>query len=131
MRSDRERLSDILEAIAKIEQHVSSDMVTSKLISTLSGQPSKRTSRHLKAPSRPSSARTVRIPKVDLTLDLLVMAIRQREPATRSEIAKALVETELDARLAELIGSLGSGPSADDITDADILAEVNAVRQHL
>jgi hypothetical protein len=71
----------------------------------------------------------VRISKVDLTLDPLVMAIRHLEPATRPEIAKALVETELDARLAELVESLGSRPSADDITDADILAEVNDIRQ--
>ena len=76
-----------------------------------------------------ASTVTVTIPKVELTLDQLVAAIRQLEPAARSEIAKALVETELDARLAELIGSLGSGPSVDDIADADILAEVNAVRQ--
>jgi hypothetical protein len=40
------------------------------------------------------------------------------------------METEMDARLAELIRNLGSGPAADDITDADIAAEVNAVRMN-
>jgi hypothetical protein len=75
-----------------------------------------------------SSVRTVTIPKVELTLDQLLTAIRQLEPAARSEIARALVETEMDARLAELIKALSSRPPADDITDADIAAEVNAVR---
>jgi len=76
-----------------------------------------------------SSMRTVTIPEVELTLDQLVTAIRQLEPAARSEIAKALMEAELDARMAELIGSLSGRPSADDIKDVDIVAQVNAVRR--
>jgi hypothetical protein len=48
----------------------------------------------------------------------------------RSEIAKALMEPEMDARLAGLIKSLGSRPSADNVTDATIAAEVNAVRRN-
>jgi hypothetical protein len=75
-----------------------------------------------------ASTKTVTIPNVELTLDQLVSAIRQLEPETRSEIARILVETELDARLAELIGRLAGKQPADDITDADIVAEVNAVR---
>jgi putative PIN family toxin of toxin-antitoxin system len=74
-----------------------------------------------------SSVRTVTIPVVELTLDQLVAAIRQLEPAARSEIAKALVETELDARLADLIKRLSIRPAADDITDADIADELTAV----
>lgn len=76
-----------------------------------------------------SSMRTVTIPEVELTLDQLVTAIRQLEPAARSEIAKALMEAELDTRMAELIGSLSGRPSADDIKDVDIVAQVNAVRR--
>ena len=76
-----------------------------------------------------SSRRTVTIPNIELTLDQLITAIRQLEPAARSEVAKALMETEMDARMAELIKSLSSRPTADDITDADIVAEVNAVRR--
>jgi len=72
---------------------------------------------------------TVTIPKVELSVDQLVAAIRQLEPKARLEIAKALVETELDARMAELIQRLASRPAADDISDADIVAEVNAVRK--
>ena len=76
-----------------------------------------------------SSIRTITIPEVELSLDQLVAAIRQLEPAARSEIAKALMDTELDARMAELIRSLTSRPAAEDITDADIVSEVNAVRE--
>jgi hypothetical protein len=76
-----------------------------------------------------SSVRTIKIPGVALTLDQLVMAISQLEPAARSEVAKALMETELDARMAELIQSLASRPAADDVTDADIVSEVHAVRE--
>ena len=39
------------------------------------------------------------------------------------------VETELDVRMAELIHRLASRPAVDDISDADIVAEVNAVRR--
>ena len=76
-----------------------------------------------------SSMKTITIPEVELSLDQLVAAIRQLEPAARSEIAKALMDTELDARMAELIKSLTSRPAADDVTDADIVTEVNAVRE--
>jgi hypothetical protein len=76
-----------------------------------------------------ASTTTVTIPQVELTLDQLVAAIRQLEPDARSEIAKALMETELDVRMAELIRRLANRPPADDITDADIVAEVNAVRE--
>ena len=75
-----------------------------------------------------SSVTRVTIPNVELTLDQLVAAIRQLEPEARLELARALMETELDARMAELIRSLASRQPVDDITDADIVAEVNAVR---
>jgi hypothetical protein len=71
---------------------------------------------------------TVTIPQVELTLDQLVAAIRQLEPNARSEIAKALMETEMDTRMAELIRHLANRSPADDITNADIVAEVQAVR---
>jgi hypothetical protein len=76
-----------------------------------------------------SSVTTVTIPKVELTLEQLVAAIRQLEPAARSEIVKALMETELDARMAELIEGLANRPPADDISDREIVSEVNAVRE--
>ena len=76
-----------------------------------------------------ASMTTVTIPKVELSVDQLVAAVRQLEPRARLEIARALVETELDVRMAELIHRLASRPVADDISDADIVAEVNAVRR--
>ena len=76
-----------------------------------------------------ASMTTVTIPKVELSVDQLVAAVRQLEPKARLEIAKALVETELDARMAELIHRLASRPAAADISDADIVAEVNAIRE--
>ena len=75
------------------------------------------------------SMTTVTIPKVELSLDQLVAAVRQLEPKTRLEIARALVETELDRRMAELIHRLASRPATDEFSDADIVAEVNAVRE--
>lgn len=76
-----------------------------------------------------SPMKTVKIPDIEVTLDQLVAAVRQLEPAARSEIARALVDAELDTRMAELIESLASRPAADDISDADITLEVNAVRE--
>ena len=76
-----------------------------------------------------SSITTVTIPQVELTLDQLVAAVRQLEPDARSEIAKVLMETELDARMAELIKSLASRSPANDVSDADIVSEVKAVRE--
>jgi hypothetical protein len=76
-----------------------------------------------------ASMTTVTIPKVELSVDQLVAAVRQLEPRARLEIARALVETELDVRMAELIHRLASRPAADDISDADIVAEVNTVRR--
>jgi hypothetical protein len=69
------------------------------------------------------------IPEVEITLDQLLMAVRQLGPAARSQIAQALVETELDARLAELIENLAARPAADDVTDGEIEAEIRAVRE--
>jgi hypothetical protein len=72
---------------------------------------------------------TVTIPNVELTFDQLLSIVRQLEPEARSELARALMETELDARMTELIRSLAGRPPADDISDAQIVAEVNAVRE--
>jgi hypothetical protein len=76
-----------------------------------------------------ASVPTVTIPEVQLTLDQLVAAIRQLEPDARSEIARVLMESELDTRMDELIKSLASRSPADDVSDADIVSEVKAVRE--
>ena len=78
-----------------------------------------------------SSPVTVTIPDVELTLEQLVSAIRQLGPEARTELAKALMDTELDARMDELMRSLVSRPPVDDITEADVVAEVNAARKSI
>lgn len=75
-----------------------------------------------------SSAMIVTIPNVELTLDQLLAAVRQLEPEARLQLARALLETELDGRMALLISRLARRPSVDDISDADIVAEVVSVR---
>jgi uncharacterized protein (DUF111 family) len=76
-----------------------------------------------------SVAETVTIPNIQLSLEQLLSVIPQLGPEARTELAKALLETELDARMAELMNSLIDRPAADDISDADIVAEVHAVRR--
>ena len=74
---------------------------------------------------------TVTIPvKVELTAEQLITAVRQLEPAERNKIARALAATELDAELTQLINELYSQPPINDISNEDILAEIQAVRQH-
>lgn len=71
----------------------------------------------------------VTIPNIQLTLDQLIAAVRQLEPNARSEVAQALLTEDMDERFAQLIGRLADKPPATDITDADINAEIRAVRQ--
>ena len=76
-----------------------------------------------------SVVQTVTVPNVQLTLEQLVSVIPQLGPEARNELAKAPLKTELDARMAELLSHLIRRPAADDMNDADIVAEVNAVRE--
>ena len=74
---------------------------------------------------------TVTIPdiKIQLTVEQLLAAVRQLEPRDRARIARALTDAELDNELAQLITELYSQPPVTGITDAEIQAEVRAVRQ--
>lgn len=74
---------------------------------------------------------TVTIPniQVQLTVDQLLTAVRQLEPSDRAKIAQALADVELDNELSQLIAELYSQPPVTELSDADILAEVRAVRQ--
>lgn len=79
------------------------------------------------------SVATVTIPniKVQLTVDQLITAVRQLESEERAKLARSLADAELDVELTQLITDLYSQPPADDISDNDILAEIQAVRyQH-
>jgi hypothetical protein len=68
--------------------------------------------------------------QVQITVEQLITAVRQLEPGERAKLARALADTELDTELRQLIGELYSQPPVDDISDDDILAEIQAVRQH-
>lgn len=74
---------------------------------------------------------TVTIPniKVQLTVEQLLTAVRQLEPRDRAKIAQALTDVELDNELSQLMTELTSQPPVTEISDADILAEVRAVRE--
>jgi hypothetical protein len=75
-----------------------------------------------------STLTAVTVPDVELTLEQLIAAVRQLEPEARSEVARVLLETELDGRMAALIERLARKQPADDVSDADIAREVRAVR---
>jgi hypothetical protein len=77
------------------------------------------------------STATVTIPniQVQLTVEQLMMAVRQLDPGERAKLARALADTELDTELSQLIAELYSQPPVDDISDDEIQAEIRAVRQ--
>lgn len=66
---------------------------------------------------------------VPITLEQLITAIKQLQPDERAQIAKVLVQEELQADLTGLIQELYSQPPVDEVSDEDILTEVKAVRQ--
>ena len=70
----------------------------------------------------------IRIPEVKLTVDQLLNAVRQLDDASRVQLARVLMETEMDAKLASLIEKLAKTTPADDVSDEDIEAEIKAVR---
>ncbi len=71
----------------------------------------------------------VTVPNVTLTLDQLLAAIRQLDERSLKQVAQVVLEADYDARLAELILRLSERVPAEDVSDADINAEVHAVRQ--
>ncbi|HRQ37861.1 MAG TPA: hypothetical protein PLD25_08105 [Chloroflexota bacterium] len=74
---------------------------------------------------------TITIPniEVELTVEQLITAVRQLKPNERARLARALANAELDQELTQLITELYSQPPVNEISDADILAEIQAVRQ--
>lgn len=77
------------------------------------------------------STATVTIPniQVQLTIEQLIMAVRQLEPGERAKLVRALASAELDTELAQLITELYGQPPVEDISEDDILAEIRAVRR--
>ena len=70
----------------------------------------------------------ITIPEVKLTVDQLLKVVRQLDEASRIQVARVLVETEMDTKLANLIEELAKTRPADDISDENIEAEIKAVR---
>jgi len=65
-----------------------------------------------------------------LPLEQLITIVQQLQPCDRAQVAKALIQVELQSDLTALITELYSQNSVDEITDSDIMQEITAVRQH-
>jgi hypothetical protein len=72
----------------------------------------------------------VTVPNVTLTLDQLLAAIDQLDDQGRAEIARALMNRELDERLAALMSRLANKTQPDDLGGSVIAAEVRTVREN-
>ncbi len=68
---------------------------------------------------------------IPITLDQIIVAIKQLQPEEQAQVAQVLCQTGLQSDLAALIQELYAQSPDDDITDTDIMAEVNAVRQQV
>ena len=66
---------------------------------------------------------------IPITLEQLISVIEQLQPSERTKIAKALIEVELQSDLKALIKELYNQDPVDEVTDNDIMQEVQAVRQ--
>ena len=64
-------------------------------------------------------------PEIDL--DRLLAAVRRLDERSRVQVARALAESEMDARLDALIEELAASEPAA-VSDAEILDEIQAVR---
>lgn len=65
---------------------------------------------------------------IPVTLEQLISTVQKLPPDERSAIAKALIQTELQSDLTNLIEELYTQPPIDIITDDDIQHEIKAVR---
>jgi hypothetical protein len=76
----------------------------------------------------PAQTHFITIPEVKLTIDQLFKAVRQLDDSSRSQLARVLMETEMDAKLQKLIQDLAKTAPASDISDDDIESEIKAFR---
>ena len=67
--------------------------------------------------------------RIPITLEQLISVIQQLQPSERTKIAKALIEVELQSDLKALITELYNQDPVDEVTDNDIMQEIQAVRQ--
>jgi hypothetical protein len=75
-----------------------------------------------------SQSNMVTIPNIELSLDQLLAVIRRLDAPARIQVARVLLETKMDAEMANLIDQLARTPPADDVSDADIKREIEVVR---
>jgi len=66
----------------------------------------------------------VTIPNVTLTIDQLLMAIRQLDESGRTKVAQVLLKAQMDAKLAQLIEQLAQARPVYEISDANINDEI-------
>ena len=71
----------------------------------------------------------ITIPNVQLSLEQLLVVVRQLEPEARAKVAEALLAEDMERRLAQLIQRLANKVPVVDLTDAEIEEEVRAVRK--
>jgi len=65
-----------------------------------------------------------------ITLEQLINTVKQLQPSDRAQVAKALIEIELQSDLTNLIKDLYSQDAIEEITDNDIMSEIKFVRQN-
>ena len=65
-----------------------------------------------------------------ITLEQLIITVKQLQPNDRAQVAKALIQVELQSDLTDLIKELYSQEPIDEITDSDIMSEIKYIRQH-
>lgn len=68
---------------------------------------------------------------IPITLDQIIVAIKQLQPEDQAQVAQVLCQTGLRSDLAVLIQELYTQSPDDDITDNEIMAEIKAVRQQV
>jgi hypothetical protein len=74
-------------------------------------------------------AAEITVPNVKMSLDQLLAVVRKLDESGRALIARVLLESKMDDELGDLLQELAATPPANDITDAEIQAEVRAVRE--
>lgn len=81
-------------------------------------------------PSRHEHSHSAEIilPNVRVGLEELLAGIRSLDEPSRARVAQALADVEMDARLNDLIEQMAAKAPVEDITDAEIDREVQAVR---
>jgi hypothetical protein len=75
------------------------------------------------------TATEITLPHVKMSFDQLLTVIRQLDELGRAQIARVLLESKMDDELKLLLQELSESTPADDISDAEIQAEVRAVRE--